>query len=840
MTDLMTRQAELESDSVLLGQHRYAASRKNQGESATSPGKYQTQEALPALAQAIELFVEQAAKPDVAGRKHRALPYLLHILPEQAAYLTIRYAIDGAAANQKINTLALALGSAVEDHIHLLKLSEQEFTGADGEVRTGGLYRKVMEQVKKATSERHRKAVLRHVVAKYAVDTLDWSDTDKLHLGTKLVELLDETSTLVTLRRDTEGHHNTPVKIVFTDEAQAWFDQSHDRASTWSPVHLPMIAPPRDWHIEESTTHMPADGVGPSLLRKRIVGGYITRAIRRANMVQSRLPGGLARMVNAGMQNVFDAVNATQRTPWRINRQLLAVMREARTGGDRFQSLFVEADLPLPARPAGVSLSIGMDQLTLDQREALMSWKRDAALVYESNARLRSKRIGVAQKLWVANKFVDEAAIYFPHYLDFRGRIYPFASYLNPQSSDTGRALLEFAEGKVLGERGLFWLKVHIANLFGVDKVSFEERVKWVNGNLEALLDSAALPLDGMQLWVTADSGKNKWQALAACMELAGALVAGRAYVSHMPIAMDGSCSGLQHYSAMLRDPVGGAAVNLVPQQKPGDIYTEVATRAQALIDRSTDGMAACWKGGKVVRKIAKQPTMTLCYSATVFGMQSQIAKAVEGLGGAEYLGGADVRPSCVYMAGVIWDAIGATVVAAKEAMGFLKEIAKLAAEADMPIKWTAPSGFLVEQGYREPIGKRVHLHYKGIELKLMLTRDGDKLARKKQVASVAPNFVHSLDSAHLMATVNLGTDNGLTHWACIHDSFGVHAADVDTLHACIRESFIEQYTPDVLARLREEIVAQLPAELAEKIPAVPLQGTLDLAAVRDSAYFFA
>ena len=124
--------------------------------------------------------------------------------------------------------------------------------------------------------------------------------------------------------------------------------------------------------------------------------------------------------------------------------------------------------------------------------------------------------------------------------------------------------------------------------------------------------------------------------------------------------------------------------------------------------------------------------------------------------------------------------------------------------------------------------------------MELMLTKDTDELAKKKQQAGVAPNFVHSLDSAHLMATVNLGVDNGLRHWACIHDSFGTHAADVDMLHACIREAFIDQYTPNVLERFRDELVQQLPPELAAKVPEVPPQGTLELAAVRESRYFFA
>jgi DNA-directed RNA polymerase len=39
-------------------------------------------------------------------------------------------------------------------------------------------------------------------------------------------------------------------------------------------------------------------------------------------------------------------------------------------------------------------------------------------------------------------------------------------------------------------------------------------------------------------------------------------------FVSHLPVAFDGSCNGLQNYSMMLRDEVGGAATNLVPSRE--------------------------------------------------------------------------------------------------------------------------------------------------------------------------------------------------------------------------------------------------------------------------------
>lgn len=61
--------------------------------------------------------------------------------------------------------------------------------------------------------------------------------------------------------------------------------------------------------------------------------------------------------------------------------------------------------------------------------------------------------------------------MYFPMNLDFRGRVYPIPPHLNHLGNDLCRGLLAFSRKKPLGERGLFWLKIQVANLFGNDKV---------------------------------------------------------------------------------------------------------------------------------------------------------------------------------------------------------------------------------------------------------------------------------------------------------------------------------------------------------------------------------
>ena len=87
----------------------------------------------------------------------------------------------------------------------------------------------------------------------------------------------------------------------------------------------------------------------------------------------------------------------------------------------------------------------------------------------------------------------------------------------------------------------------------------------------------------------------------------------GDEFVSRIPVAMDGSCSGIQHFSAMLRDERGGAAVNLVPQELPADVYRAVAEKVieqaewqaangeEDSIKHNADGVAYLSEGSKTI-----------------------------------------------------------------------------------------------------------------------------------------------------------------------------------------------------------------------------------------------
>src|SRR5437867_10975057 len=225
--------------------------------------------------------------------------------------------------------------------------------------------------------------------------------------------------------------------------------------------------------------------------------------------------------------------------------------------------------------------------------------------------------------LWLAS--FDEPQFYFPYQLDHRGRAYPVPQLVNPQADDIGRSLLEFAEGKPLGERGAYWLAIHIANCYWKkNKVSFDERLAWVHQHEQEIMAFADDPLCFPRFWDEADK---PWTFLAACKEWKRYREEGPNFRSHLPVSMDGTANVYQHLTAMGSDPIGGRASNLVPADEPEDIYQEVADHVSRRVTRDAENAGENDRDparqllGKIDRSVVKHATMTtpnaLCDAAT-------------------------------------------------------------------------------------------------------------------------------------------------------------------------------------------------------------------------------
>ena len=118
----------------------------------------------------------------------------------------------------------------------------------------------------------------------------------------------------------------------------------------------------------------------------------------------------------------------------------------------------------------------------------------------------------------------------------------------------------------------------------------------------------------------------------------------------------------------------------------------------------------------------------------------------------------------------------------------------------------------------------------------IRIGEQGTKLDVNKNKLGSAPNFVHSMDACHLMLTCQRAVEYGVTDFAFIHDDYGTHAADTDTLHQAIREAFVELYEandPLLDFKIFNEDNSGL------TLPDLPSRGDLKLGQVIDSDYFF-
>ena len=801
---LIDEQLDLERESFSLGVERYNKLRDSRSETEMAPGRRLVLNTVDALAQRISQFVAEAdtGKP---GKRHTAVKWFRHLDPHGLAYLTATWAVNSLSkANTAVTTVATDIGVAIAHDINFGQLRKKH----------PGLHRVIQQQLKKSTSDRHATNVMNHAVAEHKdADFLEFTNKDQLLIGMVLLEFLVGTTDLFEMVTITKGRNERKLILRGTDKTLEWIDKAHQSAALFHPVLLPMVCPPRPW-------------VSPT------EGGYYSAVGHASSLVRTRNKQYLRELELAEMPNVYAAINAIQATPWKVNTAVLDVMRAAWDAGGRIGGLPDRELAPLPDRPS--MLDTDPEFYKEHHADEFKAWKRSRATVYEENARGISKRVAAAQKIAIAEKFRDRAAIYFPHNMDFRGRVYPIPPMLSPQGDDQAKSLLTFARGVRLGKQGAYWLAVHLANCFGVDKVSFEERVAWVREHEDQILDSAMSPLDGQRFWTDADS---PYCALAACFEWLGFKYHGEDYISHLPVALDGSCNGLQNFSAMLLDPVGGAATNLIPQLKPADIYTQVKDVAQAKIrERAEAGdPLAIRLDGNLTRNIVKQPVMTLPYGVTMNGMKGQLLGQLQEHGFKE-----DAWELAGYLASVLWESIGEVVVAAREAMDWLKAAAKVAAAGGHPVCWTTPAGFPVLQDYREQIGTRVQPHVGGRLVNIVVNITGTKLDQRRQTLGISPNFVHSCDASHLMLTTVVAQENGVEDFAMIHDSFGTHAGNTGILSAALRHAFVEQYSGDVLGTFRKELEDQLPVELAVDLPSLPSTGNLDLNLVLDAPYFFA
>ena len=680
---------------------------------------------------------------------------------------------------------------------------------------------------------------------------LSWSRQQMEVLGAKVLDMLIAGSDFyVICDKEIGGKH---IKAI---ETTTWFketweiNESHMIAN--AVRYLPTVIPPRPWTDPHNGGYYGESMLGTQLIRLKVQTK--TKFLKAYNK----------KLASIDLSTIYKALNAMQNTPFVINKFILQILKEIYASGGELGG--VPRTEPYPTLP---KLS---DDAT---EEELKEHKKKAVGIYKQEEARKSKALRCLLALKVAENFSTYDKIYFPWNIDYRGRCYPIPTALSPQGDDIQKSLLLFANPSSLNEGDDRWMAIHGANLAGNDKISFDDRVAWVVENTTNIIASADDPL-GYTWWYDVSKGDYPMEFLSFCHEWKrlhdykaennGSV---KGFMSNLPLAFDGTCSGLQHFSAILRDEVGGHAVNLVPSDKVQDIYSIVADKVNVQLlkdaqtgteDEKKEGsdsykygtrtLAQNWvafdriKFGKdgITRKVCKRSVMTLAYGSKQYGFKENLLTDIIH---PYVLDHPDNNPflnpnqAAVYMAKLIWDAVATTVVKAVEGMEWLQKVAGLITESGEVVSWTTPNGFLVQQNYMKMEQKVIKLRFGGSQVRFYNQEETDEIDTRRQRNGIAPNFIHSMDASHLQRVVCAESDKGNKNFMMIHDSFGTDAAHAGSLYKTIREEFVGLYKDQNHLENFLGSVGYLIDDL-DAVPAIPKFGKLDLELVKQSDFCFA
>ena len=853
------REIELELESKEDAFNRYMSNRNKalkEGSLGTmGASKVLISEAIPVFAKELDKWFDRA-NSGKCGKRHIMASLIKDLTSEEIAFITLRTTIENSLGPISLNALGTRVGEAIEDEVRYKTVVN--FLAQDNKKELAqfkqGLDKRIAMQFKR-----------RYVIAKENLLADEkrlakwnkWSGTNRANIGITLIELLIVSTGIASLEKHLTKSGNVAYNVSIDPDIINYIEHQDKETATLLFNHRPMVIPPRPWTS-------PFDG------------GYLINLKKPIQLVRIKRNACEDLYSEVEMPNVYKAVNAIQATAWRINRRVLDVANEICSWKHIPEALDMPTAEPKepPIRPAEADYD----------KEVHEQWKRQMVHYYQEDNSRKSKRILVNGLLAISNDYKEDPEIYFPHNLDFRGRVYPLTK-LSPQCNDFGKSLIEFANGVPLGTNGHTWLALQGGNTYGLDKKPFEDRIAWVYSNAETIISIAENPLEDLR-WCEADS---PWEFLAFCFEWNDYLKEGDSFVSHLPIAFDGSCSGLQHFSAMLRDEVGGEAVNLVPDDKVHDIYNIVANKVKDMLKhdlnegtsdemmtgedggdylkKGTKSLAKEWLDLGITRKVTKRPTMTLCYGASKFGFADQILEdTIYPALSKNPIAFSKPSQSARYMAGLIWESLKGVVVKAVEAMDWLQTASGLLAKDtdingnNLPTFWVTPAGFPVRQEYKKYKVSRIETFITGsINVKDLSAgnetsdtlKEGSKITAsyqneldaidtRKQKNGIAPNFVHSMDASHLMLTVCSCVDKGVDSFAMIHDSSGAPAGHGDIMFTTVREVFVNTYSEnDVLQDLHDHVENLLSPNKVELLPEVPNKGSLDLEVVKKSMYAF-
>ena len=696
--------------------------------------------------------------------------YIVPVDSEIQALLTCKVMFDHVfAPNDKKRTItntALAVGSAIEAECQM-NYYEQE---APALLVT--LKKNYWHQAK--GTEYKRKCIQTLMHKSTITPWIAWDKTSKIKIGSWLIDCLCEKSGWFDKELVRKGKKTYNVFIA-SEKLIQHKDEIMRMAELFSPLAKPMLIPPRNWHALQD-------------------GGYYLNDLTRCHKLIRRNDGTLQQG-----EIPYNFINRIQQVSYKLNPFIVKVAKELEERGIAVGKFKPVIEHPIPPKPAN-----------MEDDEVRKRWKKEATQARNLQAAEVRKSCRTRMTMNVVREFED-IPFWIPWSFDYRGRAYPIPAFLTPQDTDFGKSLLLFNEGAKITAKGMEWIKFQLATTYGLDKATMQERLDWIeNGENRELVHRVwSDPIGNIADWENADE---PWQFLAACVEWYELHYEHR-FHTHLPVATDATCSGLQILAGLAKDKKTAKIVNVVGSHKPQDAYKLIA---ETSVDHIPERLRPYWD-----RKVTKRCVMTIPYNAKPFSNRSYIRDAFQEKGISI---DKEELTACVK---AVREAMNIIVPGPMQVMKWIeKEVSNAIRNGQNEIKWITPSGFKVVQRLmktsttviKTQLMGRCMIHVAGAETGVDL---------KHHKNATAPNLIHSLDASllHFAATE---FDKPI---ALIHDSVLCRATDMCKLSTLVRKTYMRLFA-------EHEPITDFALSLgAETEP--PIIGDLEPSEVIESTYFF-
>ena len=712
-----------------------------------------------------EKFLTQAGRDYAVFHKH-----ILPSSSEIQALLVTKVVFDHVFSPQQkkhsVTVIAMAVGTAIEAE------AQMEYYDKEAPALLATLKKNYWHQAK--GTEYKRKCIQTLMHKTQISPWVHWDKATKVKVGTFLMDCLMETSGWFERDLIRKGRKTIAVFVPSTLLVKQ-HEEIMRMAELFSPLAKPMLIPPRNWHALQD-------------------GGYYLNDLTRCHQLVRRTDHALIQG-----EIPYEFINKVQQVSYKLNPFIVEVAKELEDRGisvGKFRPVIQHNIPPKPPEEAS--------------KDVWKSWKKEATIARNLQAAEVRKSCRTRMTMEVVREFEDEV-FYIPWSFDYRGRAYPIPNLLTPQDTDFGKSLILFSEGAKITKKGMEWIKFQLATTYGLDKATMQERLDWIDDyENRAIVERVWRdPVGNIADWENADE---PWLFLAACNEWYELHYEHR-FHTHLPVAVDATCSGLQILAGLAKDASTARMVNVIGSEKPQDAYAVIASKS---MDAIPDRLKPHWD-----RKVTKRCVMTIPYNAKPFSNRSYIRDAFKEKG-------VDVeKEELTQCVKAVRAAMNEVVPGAMSVMKWIEqEIARAIKSGADEIRWTTPSGFNVKQRLMKTSKQiiqtqlmgRCAVHLAGAEIGVDL---------KHHKNATAPNLIHSLDASLL----HLATTSTNFPIALIHDSVLCRGTDMCKLSSLVRKTYMHLFAE------HEPLTDFALAIGAEEQP--PIIGDLKPEAVIDSQYFF-